>query len=69
VRRVVWCLECERVGRCAVADGDERCSYDDCNACAWDLWHWTGPYERGRFYLHYSPEQMAGITRGDGTAA
>jgi hypothetical protein len=65
VSRVVWCLECERVGRCAIdEDGDERCSYDDCNAAPYDLWPWGGPFERGRYYLHYSDENMQGLEAG-----
>jgi len=64
VSRLVWCLHCERVGRCAVAGDEERCSYDDCGAYGWDLWPWGGAYEPGRVYLHYSDEQMQGIEQG-----
>lgn len=59
--RVVWCLECERVGRSAVTGEEERCSYDDCNAWEWDLWPWKGPFQRDRYYLQYSAEQMQGV--------
>lgn len=59
-KRIVWCLHCERVGPARLdADGDPECSY--CGAGLGDLWSWSGPYEAGRVYEHYSDEQMLGV--------
>lgn len=59
-KRVVWCLHCEQVAPVRVdMDSDESCSV--CGAGEGDLWDWSGPYELGRVYAHYSDEQMKGI--------
>lgn len=64
-KRVVWCLHCEQVGPVRVdIDGDSECSY--CGAGEFDLWAWTGSYEPGRIYEHYSDEQVKGVDPGGG---